>query len=482
MILPRTLVLITARGGSKGVPGKNVARVGGIPLVGRSARVGRGALGACAPGSRVVCSTDDTAIADAARAWGADIPFLRPADLASDGATSIDVVLHALDVLGNVFETVVLLQPTSPFTTVEDVTDAMVLSARHGAAVVSVCQAEHPVEWLQTLDQENRLSAVIQTAPRPSRRQLTAPIVRPNGAVYVAPVSQLTAQRSFFGPSTVGYVMPPERSLDIDTPFDLEMARAVCAERSKGASSVFGRKIGANEPSFVIAAIQPAGDESLASATAVADAACDAGANGLTVLGAETTQDTILCRDPEAHNAFLAHCHRRNLLYVEACQAFGAGLDVERRVGARLLRVDDVTHCTTADLLTLAATPLLLLVDRADMPQTAAAVDVLGASGSHDVVLVAGPGGAPDHMASMVAMREAFGAPVGYADTTAGSAAMLAAVALGAAVVVMPLRVDSKRPDIAGAMTPGQFGETVRTIRALEFELGRGRAQIAVPL
>src|SRR6187200_3260476 len=90
------VAIIPARGGSKGLPGKNLAPVAGIPLVGRAARLGQAAARALGGGSRVVCSTDDLAIAAAARSWGAEVPFMRPASLASDGARSVDVVFHAL--------------------------------------------------------------------------------------------------------------------------------------------------------------------------------------------------------------------------------------------------------------------------------------------------------------------------------------------------------------------------------------------------
>jgi CMP-N,N'-diacetyllegionaminic acid synthase len=141
----KVLGLIPARGGSKWLPGKNLKLVGGIPLVGRAARTARQAGIRFGEPFRIVCSTDDPAIAEVAREWGAETPFLRPAALASDTASSMDVVLHALDALEQQFDAVVLLQPTSPLVEPEDVLGALRLHRQHGSSVVSVNSSEHPV-------------------------------------------------------------------------------------------------------------------------------------------------------------------------------------------------------------------------------------------------------------------------------------------------------------------------------------------------
>jgi len=233
----RLLFLIPARGGSKGLPGKNVLEVGGIPLVGRAARLGCATARVVGSGSRVVCSTDDSAIADAARAWGAEVPFVRPAHLSSDGARSIDVVFHALDVLEEEFDAVVLLQPTSPLTAVSDVVGALDLFREYDAPVVSMCRAEHPAEWFFTLDDGGRLSPLLSRDEIPIRRQQARDSFRPNGAVYVAHPDTLRANASFVGPQTRGFVMPAARSIDIDTAQDLQLARVLMASRERSGAT-----------------------------------------------------------------------------------------------------------------------------------------------------------------------------------------------------------------------------------------------------
>ena len=192
----KVLFLITARSGSKGIPAKNLQPVGGIPLVGRACRVRAQAAGRLGNSCRVVCSTDDAEIARVAQAWGAETPWLRPAELASDSAASIDVVIHALDALGEDFDLLVLLQPTSPLVEAEDVLGAVRLSEERDCPVVSVCPNEHPPTWSYFLDDRQRLLPVMP-GDAPWQRQGAAVSYRLNGAVYVASPSVLGHREVF---------------------------------------------------------------------------------------------------------------------------------------------------------------------------------------------------------------------------------------------------------------------------------------------
>jgi CMP-N,N'-diacetyllegionaminic acid synthase len=210
-------VLIPARGDSKGLPGKNIALVNGRPLLAWTVDAAR----ASAYVDRVVLSSDADAIISAALACGCEAPFRRPAELATDAASSIDVVLHALEQLPH-HDLVVLLQPTSPLRTAADI-DATL--ARCVAAAAPSCVSVAPVDkspyWMY-----HRLSPLLELPVPATRRQDLPPVYALNGAVYVAQSDWLRQNRSFLGPTTVGYVMPIERSLDIDTPADLEAFKA----------------------------------------------------------------------------------------------------------------------------------------------------------------------------------------------------------------------------------------------------------------
>lgn len=213
----RVLGLITARGGSKGLPGKNIRPVQGRPLIDYTIAAGRSARSL----DRLVLSTDDEAIAEVARRCGCEVPFMRPPALAADGTPSIDVVVHALQALPG-FDIVVLLQPTSPARSAEDI-DATVerLVASGATSCVSVCAVLESPLWMYTQGPDGRLQALLpgQSA---SRRQDLPAVYTLNGAVYAARVPQLLQSRSFLAADTVAHLMPRERSIDIDTLEDFD--------------------------------------------------------------------------------------------------------------------------------------------------------------------------------------------------------------------------------------------------------------------
>lgn len=229
----RVLGLITARGGSKGLPGKNLRRVGGRSLIARTVEAARGT--ACL--DRLILSSDDAEIISAAIAFGCEVPFIRPAHLSSDEARSIDVVRHALETLPEAYDLLVLLQPTSPLRTAEDIDAAVRLCVEAGApACVSVCPSDKPPQWTYTLGAGGALGAVLPAAGGEARRQDLPSVYAINGAVYVARVPWLLEHEGFVGPGTLGYVMPKARSIDIDDELDLVLAEALDAWQREAAA------------------------------------------------------------------------------------------------------------------------------------------------------------------------------------------------------------------------------------------------------
>jgi CMP-N,N'-diacetyllegionaminic acid synthase len=213
----KVLALIPARGGSKGLPGKNILRVAGRPLLAWSVDAAREARSV----DRVVLSSDDGDIIAAARACGCEVPFVRPAALATDTATTIDVVTHALEALPG-YDVIVLLQPTSPLRTAADIDAACELLASSGApACVSVSPVDQSPYLMYRIGDNQDLVPVVEASPAATRRQDLPAVYALNGAVYVADVTWLRRARTFVTRETVAYVMPSERSIDIDTPADL---------------------------------------------------------------------------------------------------------------------------------------------------------------------------------------------------------------------------------------------------------------------
>lgn len=222
----RTLALIPARAGSKGVPGKNIRTLAGKPLIAWTIE----AALASRHIDRVVVSSDGADILAAARDWGAETPFVRPTELARDDTPGIDVVLHALAQLPG-FDWVVLLQPTSPLRLAADI-DAAIETCReaNAPACVSVTMPSKSPYWMYTLAGDGRMCPLIEQASLPTRRQDLPAVYALNGAVYVARVDWLERTRSFLTAETVAYTMLPERSIDIDTELDFRVAELVMSE------------------------------------------------------------------------------------------------------------------------------------------------------------------------------------------------------------------------------------------------------------
>jgi N-acylneuraminate cytidylyltransferase len=228
------LIHIPARGGSKGIAGKNLRTILGVSLVGwavLAARRLRMLLHGRA-GFRILVDTDDEAIAAEGRAWGAEAPFLRPPELARDDTPTAACVVHALDRLGQMgwsAEAVVLLQPTSPLRVAEDVRACLEPYLRGTAeSVVSVAALEHPLELAHRVDSAGMLSPVLSLPGGAIRRQDGTRAFFPSGSVYVIGSALLrTTGRFLQEGATRGVELPLQRSIDIDEEGDLARAEAL---------------------------------------------------------------------------------------------------------------------------------------------------------------------------------------------------------------------------------------------------------------
>jgi N-acylneuraminate cytidylyltransferase len=223
----RFLGLIPARGGSVGLPGKHLLDLGGQPVLAWTARAAR----ASELLDTVVLTTDDDDVAEAGRELGLDVPFRRPARLATDQAAMEDVVEHALTSLDGPWDAVAVLQPTSPLRTEEDIDAAIRIFADNDApSCVSVTLVRQHPSWMYRVDADMRMVPFVD-GEQPSRRQELDPVYALNGAVYVLPAVADSHVR-FVVPGTRAYVMPPERSVDLDTEQDMRMLRALADEAS----------------------------------------------------------------------------------------------------------------------------------------------------------------------------------------------------------------------------------------------------------
>ncbi|GAB6052375.1 acylneuraminate cytidylyltransferase family protein [Magnetospira thiophila] len=212
------LAVIPARGKSERLRHKNILDLGGKPLLAWTIEAAQNSSYI----DRLILSSDDAEIIAVAEQWGCEVPFIRPDELASEAASSADVVRHALAHVGEDFDYVVLLQPTSPFRRTADVEGCLELCLQRAASsAVSVRRVEKSLSWMYGLAEDGTLRPVIQTRGN----EPTPPVYVLNGAVYVVETDWFRQQATFVGPETVAYVMAPEQSLDIDTRLELDFAR-----------------------------------------------------------------------------------------------------------------------------------------------------------------------------------------------------------------------------------------------------------------
>jgi len=220
------IAIIPARGGSKRLPGKNLLTLAGKPLIGWTieAAIGSGVF------SRVVVSTDSWEIAVTAAQFGAEVPFMRPEELATDDTPSIDVLIHAARELAGGRDLscthLACLQPTSPLRTAEDIRKAVsLLEEKNADAIVSVCKAEHSPLWTNTLPANLSLDGFIPEKIQKIPSQQLPSYYRLNGALYFCRINRMIEERTLFLKSgAYAYVMDRKNSIDIDDQDDFELA------------------------------------------------------------------------------------------------------------------------------------------------------------------------------------------------------------------------------------------------------------------
>jgi len=228
------LGLVCARGGSKGIPGKNIKELCGKPLLAWSIET---AL-QCRDVNDVVVSTDDKEIAAIAKKYGATVPFIRPRDLALDHTKQIDAIAHALRFLegqGKSYDAVVLFQPTCPLRLPEDVSAALkIFQDAKTDSLISVTEEDGVKLYAYyNMNIQGIVLPRFQSPENGTNRQDYSPVYRRCGLLYIFKPEIVLAKKSLYGNSTSAYVIPKERAVDIDTPFDWKIANYLMRERLK---------------------------------------------------------------------------------------------------------------------------------------------------------------------------------------------------------------------------------------------------------
>lgn len=216
------------------MPGKNLKPLGGIPLICHSIA----AALAAAEVSRVVVSTDDANIAAAARECGAEVPFMRPGELAADDSMAMDAYFYTIDRIaaesGRSVESFVALLPTVPLRSAADIDTAIrIFREREADSVISVTESPVPIEWYRRITDEGILVDYLPDFDATKNRQENEQSYVPNGAIYVFRSEVLRSTRRYYTDKTYPYIMPRERSADIDNLLDFEWAEFLLARQAE---------------------------------------------------------------------------------------------------------------------------------------------------------------------------------------------------------------------------------------------------------
>jgi CMP-N,N'-diacetyllegionaminic acid synthase len=212
------LAIIPARGGSKGLPGKNIKPVGGKPLIAWTIEAARQSKYI----DRVILSSDDANIIDTAKQYGCEVPFVRPPELAEDDSSAIDTVFHALRLLPH-HDITVLLQPTCPLRDAQDIDNALAaMMSKKAKSCVSVTTPDKSPYWMYTANRYGRLKPLLDSELSAKQRQDLPEVLVLNGAVYAIYTDFLLNSRNFVPDGTVSYIMSKEHSVDVDYQMDLD--------------------------------------------------------------------------------------------------------------------------------------------------------------------------------------------------------------------------------------------------------------------
>jgi len=219
----KILGMIPARGGSKGIPRKNIKLICGKPLIAWTIEETKKSIFI----DRFILSSEDPEIIEVAKKYGCEVPFIRPAELSADNTHGVDPALHAINMLPG-YDYLVLLQPTSPLRIACDIDDCIKKCLDSGAtSCVSIARAEHSPYWMYNIEGNGLLTPLFEKESQISRRQDLPGAYIVNGAVYVTKCDWLIENKTIMNNETVGFIMPQERSVDIDTEVDLLVFEAI---------------------------------------------------------------------------------------------------------------------------------------------------------------------------------------------------------------------------------------------------------------
>ena len=507
----QVLCVIPARSGSKGIPGKNLRTVAGASLVARAVFQARAFARRVKDAEvAVMVDTDGPDIAKEAREWGARVPFLRDAALATDTSTSAATVIGLLDRLeesGEVYDAIVLLQPTSPLRSPDEIFDCWKEYAKGKGKITVVTGVKKSAAAAYRAGASSLAEPLIPDAAG-ARRQDSSELYDLSGSVYVISAETLRAASRFVIPGETLIFETAERgALDVDAPRHLDDAELLARADESATVLIEGKAIGAGNPCFFIAeaGVNHNGDEKLA--LSLIDEAARSGVDAVkfqTFDPALLVSDTAPQAEYQTKNTGAARSQREMLNALTLPRESYARLqsrakelgvmfmstpfdersaDFLEELGCPAFKLGsgEVTNHSFLAHVAGKGRPILLSTGMSTLAEVARAVEVVAEHGNPPLVLLhcvsnypASP--ADCNLRAMGSMRSLFRVPVGWSDHTLGSAVSLAAVAMGASVIEkhFTLRRDLPGPDHVSSLEPREIAALVREIRDVEAARGSG--------
>lgn len=503
-----SLAIIPARGKSKGIPRKNIRDLEGKPLIAYTIDAAQRSESL----DRIIVSTDDDEIRRISEGFGAEV-IRRPPELGEDRSPTIDTILHVLDALekdGYRPDDVMLLQPTSPLRTKTDIANATRLYRDSGCdSLISVCEMNHPPYWSLGIKGQF-LVPIFPKKMQLARRQDLPKSYLPNGAIFISSPTIVKRSRGFYSGRIVPYIMPSERSLDIDSEMDFEIAEYSLRKQGHhmnedNAIKLGKRFIGDGYPTIVIAEAGVNHNGSTRLAKRLILAAKNAGADAVK-FQTYATEDLIRRRAPKAPYQEESNedtedqfemLRRLELTFEEIMELkkfadekgitflstpFDLGsVKVLERIGVPAFKIGsgDLTNILLLKYVALRKRPILLSTGMASMDDIQLALSTIRSTGNNQIAIMHCTSEYPVspsdcNLRAIETLKQVFQVPVGYSDHTMGIRTPAFAVAAGACFIEKHLTLDRKMkgPDHKASLEPNEFSEMIQEIRRVEELLG----------
>lgn len=501
--------IIPARAGSKAVPKKNIRELAGKPLIAYTIEQALKSKKL----SRVIVSTDSKEIAKIAKTYGAEVPFLRPSNLAKDTIPSRPVLEHAINYLEKKenykVDIVVMLQPTSPLRKASDI-DAGIqkLIKTRADSVTSICKTEYPPYWVKTL-RGDKLTPFVKSKKDYDQvvRQQLPKTYKLNGALYVTWRDVLSKQKKILGKDTRAILMDSIRSLDIDDELDFLVAEKAMEKirRTRKNFKIKNKTVGDGQPCFIIAEAGVNHNGNMQTAKKLIDKAKQAGADAIK-FQTYLTENLVSKSSPKAKyqvkrtskkesqykmlkelelnkkqtKELASYAKKKKIIFLSTPYDFeSADLLSSLKVPAFKIASCDITNIPLLRHVAKKKKPIILSTGMSTMHEIIKAVNEIQKRGNNKIALLQCTTDYPANpkeinLHAILTLQKNFALPIGYSDHTTGPTAALVAVSLGSTVIEKHFTLDRnmKGPDHFASSEPEELKLLVDEIRKIEKTFG----------